>query len=500
MRRYFILGCWLLLCAYGVVAQNSIIPQGEKLLAWIAPGAEPGDQPSNSSGKLVFINGDGSQETVLDIPALTAHVTPCGDVPTSPDGRQFAFYVGSDKGTIYMMTGILPQLQIVHEDINTMTCTGNPTFRFSPDSARFAYMEYADAFNLDVSPSGRLHIRTTSTYETLATLDAVAAFDIDNAAVATVTFFYNEDNEGIEAEIELWNGTSQQAIASVTAEDRCYYTSASVDILPDGRLAAILGHRCEMGDGRTRWQLYMVDPSSRSMTQVMSDVSPGRYFAPAMTNQLFATAGMDRVYFTVPDGLTNNTVSIYSLALSDMGIAPVIDGQAVVSSVSTKPYMRTNHTAILTPDNHWLAMVRNDANNNARLTLLELAAPELPPIELPLAERSAIIDEMIFSPDYNQLWYVTSGAGSALYRLDLLTGAESRIARGVYGRGVLSPQGTALALVAYETINDRDTYMKLVVYDLTTNSETLLFTGAEIVENKITNQQFVYPLAWRSGQ
>jgi Tol biopolymer transport system component len=244
----------------------------------------------------------------------------------------------------------------------------------------------------------------------------------------------------------------------------------------------------------------MVDPNNRSMTQVMSDVSPGRYFAPAMTNQLFATPGADRVYFTVPDGLTNNTVSIYALQLAEMGIAPIIDGQAVVSSVSTKPYMRTNHTAILTPDNRWLAMIRNDANNNARLSLLELAAPELPAIELPLGERNAIVDEMLFSPNQEQLYYITSGSGSALYRLDLLTGAEIRIARGVYGRGVMSPQGTALALVTYETINDRDTYMKLVVYDLTTNIETVLFTGAEIVENKITNQQFVYPLAWRSGQ
>lgn len=485
------------LLAGGVTAQSSVMPTGEKLLAWIAPGAEPGKQPANSPGNLVFVNGDGSQETVLEIPALTAHVTPCGDTPTSPDGKQFAFYVGSDKGTIYMMTGILPQLQVVHQDINAMTCTGMPTFLFSPDSARFAYLEYADGFNLEVSPTGRLYIRAANTYETLATLNAVAAFDIDNASAAVVTFFYNDDREAVEAEVSLWNGVANQPIASVTAESRCYYTSASVEMLPDGRLAAIMGHRCETGDGRTRWQFYMIDPNSRVMTLVMSDVSAGRYFAPAMTNQVFSTPGSGAVYFTIPDGLTNNTVSINSLLLADMGIAPVINGQVVMSIMSLKPYVRANHVALMSPDGNWLAMVQNDANNNARLTLLELAAPDLPPIEIALGERGAIVDELLFSPDSQHLFYITSGSGSALYRVDLRVGAEVRVKRGNYGHGVMSPQGTALALVAYETINERDTYMKLVIYDLTSGIETELFAGAEIVDNKITNQHFIYPLAWR---
>ena len=40
-------------------------------------------------------------------------------------------------------------------------------------------------------------------------------------------------------------------------------------------------------------------------------------------------------------------------------------------------------------------------------------------------------------------------------------------------------------------------YLNLVTVDIESSAVTTLWEGAEIVDGKVTNQRFAYPLAWR---
>lgn len=503
-RRLVIIGVLLIILAGSgaFLVLNRTLPgaaqDGGKLLVWIAPGEAPGEQPASSAGNLVLMNLDGTTEPVLAVPPGTRQVLLCGDAAEAPDKSQVAFYVGSDRGALYMMTGALPQLQVVKDSVNRMTCTGNGTFEFSPDSARFAYLDYPDNFNTQISSAARLNIHDSRTYATLASFDSVAAFDLTNSGAAFISFFKNDDGEATEVGISLWDGSSDREIASQAAEENCLYTTAGITSLADGRLAVVFGYRCRVGDGRSTWQFYTVDPANRSMTLLMSNVSPGRFVPYAQTSSIYASPDGSHVFFTVPDGVTAYTVSINKVKLAEMGVTPFIQNNAVMPQAGSQPYSNENHLPVVSPDGRLLAVVRNTANNEATLSVVDMSAPDLPPVEISAGERGNLVREMLFTPDSSKLVFVSGGDNSAVSILDTVTGTDSRVSRGRYRQGVISPDGTRLAIINMETISDREPpYVTLVLLDLAGGAETVLFKGAEIVENKVTNQQFAYPLSWR---
>jgi hypothetical protein len=469
-----------------------------KILVWIAPGEEAGDQPVSSSGSLMLMSLNGATEPVMDIPPNTEHVIPCGDKAEAPDRSQFAFFVGTDKGALYIMTGALPQLQVVKDSVSRMTCAGSGTFTWSPDNTRFAYLDYSDDYNTQTSVTARLMIHDSRNYSTLANYDNVAAFDLTNSGAAFISFFKNDRNEAKEVSVSLWDGSSDQEIAFQSAEENCMYISAGVTTLPDKRLAAMLGYRCTRGEGRTTWQFYTIDPANRSMTMLVSNTSPGRFVPYARTSVVYASPDGTHVFFTVPDGVTAYTASLNKLPLADMGAAPVIENNIVMPQAGSRPYADENHLPLLSPDGRLLAVVRNTANNQATLTVLDMSAPDLPPIEISAGERGNTVREMLFTPDSSKLVFVSGGDNSAVSILDTVSGTDSRLVRDMYGQGVLSPDGTRVVVVNHETISEREpAYVTLVMVNLTDGSETQLFAGAEIVDNKVTNQRFAYPLSWR---
>src|SRR5262245_46123267 len=55
----------------------ALADSNDKLLVWLAPGQNPGEQ--TAPGQLVFVDGTGGTTPVMDVPAQTSVVMPCGD-------------------------------------------------------------------------------------------------------------------------------------------------------------------------------------------------------------------------------------------------------------------------------------------------------------------------------------------------------------------------------------------------------------------------------------
>ena len=492
------------------IATAEPVPLGDdKILAWVAPAVAPGRQSADSPGELAFFDTDGNRDTVLSLPTALNRVIPCGTDASSPDNAGFVMLAGgSEEATLYLMQGASPDLVTVAEGVHPSACTGD-NFQWSPDGSRYAYLNLGTGVAAEASPRGFLTIFDATGSE-LTREDSVAGFDLTDDGAALLSFFYNDQDEATEVAVSLWDGSNTREIATLNADEDngCYYNSGSIITLPDARLAAMMGYRCDTGN--TQWQLYYIDPDARTASQVATDTSPGGFFPFTANNSLFVAPNGESVFFTVPDGISNQTVSILSADLSDsLAVTTIIERDALMASSSDLPYLtqsvsNANQTARLSPDGRWLAVVANTPDNNATLYVIDMNAPDLPPIEVDAGDRGDSISEMVFTPDSNRLLYVAggnSGANNSLFTLDLATGSESRVLRGRFAQGVLAPDGDTMALMQWLLYaDDEDPYLSLVQVDIGAALENTLFEGGELTDGELMNQQFVYPLAWRQEQ
>lgn len=481
----------------------------DKLLVWTAPGEEPGRHLASQPGQVALMLLDGTLEPIMDVPQQTQRVVACGTEATSPDNRSFAFFVGGeDEGALYMMEGINPQPVTVAEGLNTMACIGGGMFQWSPNGERYAYLDFTDNYRNELSPYGRLYVNTTATHEQVGNYENVSAFDLTTDGVVLVNFFLNNDNEAVEIAVRLITPDSDQEIATLFAdqtEDACLYTSANIETLGSGQLAMVLGYRCERGDfaGQTQWQLYLIDPSDRTATLAQTDASAGGFFAFSRTNNIYNAPQSDMFFFTLPDGVSNRTVSINRATPADTTPTPVIERFAVMPNLNNLPYDAVNHTPVLSSDGRWLAFTTETADRDAMLNIIDLTNPDLPPITLSAGSRGDTVAELLFTPDSQALYGVAganNGGNNALFRIELASGAENRVARGRFEQGVLSPDGQQLALINWEVYDDEEPpYQLLSLIDTASGSNTTLFRGGEVVDGELQNAQFVVPLSWRQG-
>jgi len=484
---------------------------GQRLLAWIAPGNRPGNQTAGSPGELVYFNPDGSTESILSLPQGTTRVTECGPEGTSPDGSVFAFIAtvtagGEEKGTIYLVNGTSSELTTVDSDLNPASCVGSTPFQFSADGSQFAFIEWSlDATN-QTSPYGFLRIYDTASASQVASFENVTTFDFTDSGAVWVSFFPNDDGEATEVAITSWDGSVDIEVSSLVAdeENECYYNSASITDVSTG-LMAIMGYRCQRGSvTNTQWQLFNIDPANRTAQLEQSDVSAGRYFVFSQTNALFASPDGSNVMFTLPDGITNQSVSLWTTPVSGVAPTQLIDRSVVMPSVSDLPYDANNSTAVTSPDGRYLALVVNTPNNDATLNVFDLSDPSLPPIALDAGDQGDTIGAMVFSAASDRLFYVAGsdqGGNNSLFSLDLTTGTESRIRRGRYAQIAVSPDGSTLAAMNWVEFDPEEPrYLTMEVIDVASTAPTVVYVGGEVdAEGELQNQSFAYPIAWRQG-
>lgn len=500
-----------LLLVLGLQAQDTpLLPDGDKILVWIAPAVAPGRQTASQGGQIAYLTSTGAVETIMALPNGTTRVTPCGPDATSPDGSIFAFLTtitngGVETGSIHLVRGTDSQVETLASNINPMMCYGSSPFEFAPDSTRYGYVEFAQIATNAASPTGILQIFNASDNAVLGRFDDVSDFDLSASGGAFVSFYKNAEQLATEVGIFVWDGANDREIATLRADENCYYASASITTLADGRLAALLAYHCRSQG--TQWQLYLVDPASRSSRLERSEPSAGGYFPFTDSNAIFASPDGLHLFFTVPDGISNQTVSIRTASLTDLAsVRTYIGRDALMPSMSDLPYdaypPTANATARLSADGRYLAIVTKTPDLDATLNVIDFNAPNLPAISIRAGDRGDTISEMLFSADNSLLFYVAGGnegANNSLFALNLATGIESRITRGRYAQGVLAPDSRQIAILQWESYAaDKDPYLNLVVLDTFTTAETLLYEGGEVTaENTLINQSFAYPLSWR---
>ncbi len=470
------------------------------LLVWVAKGTAPGKQTASEPGQLAYVNSSGTADTVLELPNGTSRVESCGDTPMSPDGKLYAFYVGQDAGSLYVMRGSDAPAKI--SDVQALSCLGNGTFQYAPGSNRFGYISYEGDAAKSEFADGFLHIINSSDFTELYKYENVTAFDITDSGAAFVSFFTNDKNEADEAAVIWWNGTSQQEVATLKpASEDCKFTSASITILPDGKLMLVLGHRCKKGDTTTNWQLYSVNPTDKSATLAANASQKGAFAAYTRSNSIFLSPDGKQALFTVPDGVTANTVGVKRVNLNDLSIADVIDKEVVTATLngSTNAYPRVS------PDGKWLAVVVSTPNAVNNITIWSLTDASVAPIMLSAGSKGDIVSSMEFTPDSSQLLAILGGdnkANNSLVSIEVATGRDSRITRGHFGKGLtISADGTQAALLDWQIPEDtkQQPYLNLVSVNLSDGATTTLYTGADIVDGKTTNQRFAYPMAFVGG-
>lgn len=497
-----LIGVLALLTLSQVAAQEGeSLPEGDRLFVWVGEGAAPGQHSAANPDSLYWLAGEGQLMPVMNVPAQTSRVIACGDAATSPDGRHFMFYMGRDVGTLYQISGTDAPQPILNE-VQAMACVGNGTFQYSPDSARFAFIDYPSDFAARSSAAGFLRVGESASGALTQEFDDVAAFSLRDEGAAMVRFFYNNRREATEVAVINQVGDLEREVATFFAEDNCFYNSAAITSLDAEQLALVMGYRCTVGDGRTRWQLHLVNTAELVSTLVATDAQPGGFFPFARTNNLYVAPDGENVYFTVPDGLTAHTVAIATLDLASQAIGVPVPNEAIMPRLKTQTYAAENHPDVLSGDGRWLAYSRNNANNDASLGVLDLNEPILAPISIPAADRGDSIAEILFTPDGQGVLYVSGGregGDNSAFLLDVATGRSLRLRRGHYEQGVMSPDGDAAALmnwVYYDS--DREPYLSLVLLNFDSTRETTLFTGGTVnAEGELENQQFIYPLSWR---
>ncbi len=484
--------------ALSVAAAPAQAGANDQLLVWTAKGAAPGKESASDPGQLVSMDGTGVTTPVMDVPPQTSRVEACGDRPTSPDGKLFAFYVGLDAGKLYLKSGSDAPKPVA--DVNALACLGNGTFQYSPDSSKLAYIAYEpDAIKSEFA-DGFLHVVNTSDLSEAYKYENVTAFAMNNSGVAFVSFFTNDKHQADEAGIEWWNGSGQQkevATLDPVTED-CRYTSAAINILPDGKFLLIIGSRCTKGNTHTSWQLYSIDPDARSATLAGSDYQDGQFAAFARTNNVFLSPDGSHAYFTVPDGITNNTVGVKMVSLSDLSLSDLLDKQGVMATYNGA----ADAFPRVSPDGKWLAAVVTSPNSENQVEIWNLSDSTIAPIILKAGSKGDTISSMAFTPDSTSLVVVAGGdnnADNSLIGIDLSTGNDTRIARGHFGPGLtISPDGKELAITDWQIPEDtkQPPYLNTEIVDVGSGNVTTIYTGATITDGKVTNQTFALPLDW----
>ncbi|MBN8618075.1 MAG: hypothetical protein J0L63_04165 [Anaerolineae bacterium] len=483
-----------LLAAAPVQADGS-----DHLLVWVGNGAAPGQHSASQPGQLAVMDGMGVTEPLLELPQQTSRVQSCGESPLSPDGQMYAFYVGLDAGTLYALRGNSAPAAV--DAVQGLTCLGAGTFQYSPDSNRMGYIAYESDAASSEFPDGFLKIRSTADLSEQFSYENVTAFDLSNTGAAFVSFFTNDKNEADEAAVLVWDGTASREVATLNpASDDCKFTSASVASLPDGKLLLVLGHRCKTGNTATTWQLYSVNPEERSATLAASDTQGGAFAAFARTNTIYLSPDGAQAYFTVPDGRTANTVGIKRVSVADLSLTDVVDQNVIAATYSGG----ANAFPQLSADGNWLAVVVGSPNNENVLQIWSLGDISVAPIVVSAGSPGDTISSMVFTPDSKQLIAVVGGdrtANNSLISVELSTGRDQRITRGHFGGGLtLSPDGSEVALLDWQIPSDtkEPPYANLVIVSAADSSVTTLFTGADVIDGKVQNQRFAFPLLWRS--
>ncbi|HEX2905971.1 MAG TPA: hypothetical protein VHO69_03880 [Phototrophicaceae bacterium] len=466
------------------------------VLAWVGNGAAPGKHSASAPGQLALLDASGAVTPLLDLPQGTSRVFNCG---ASPDGLQVAAYIGgNDNGALYLMNGIAVPVKV--DDVEALGCFGTGQVQFSADGTRLGYIAYEPGAGQSEFADGLLRMVETASLSRVFDAENVTAFDMTADGLVYVSFFTNDKNEADEAAVVVWNGKAEREVVTLTpTEEKCRFVSGQIAAIPDGRLLVMMGQRCKVGETRTQWQLYVVDPAAGGASLAASDYQPGLFAPYALTNTMTFAPDGSRAYFTIPDGITAHTVGVRATNLSDFSMANVIEKQAVMANFGGMP----NAAPLMSADGRWFAVVVTSPNNENTLNIIDLSNPSVAPITMSAGSRNDVVSALAFSPNGSRLFAIAGGVDSAnnsLFSVDLTSGSSTRIARGRFGVALaVLADNVNVAVTDWQIPDDpkEPAYLNTVVINADTSEVANWYTGADMVDGKVTNQRFAHPMLWR---
>lgn len=456
------------------------------VLAWI--GARDVASRTGRTGQVVLISTDGTVSPLLEAPDTGRPASMCGERSISPDGKQLAFYVGGDRGTLYIMQGAQPPVAL--SEIEYLACLGMGAFRYSPDGGRFAVLDYVPGAARNDFAAGTLRIYDSTSLAQVASFEGAVAYELGNTDAIFLRFFANGQGIADEAAVVLWNGSDEREIATIVpTEQGCRFTSGQV-VRAGSNPIVLMGQRCTRSDAGTRWQLYTINGADGSVTLANSDSQPGAFVTFARTNNLIPSPDGRTVYFTVPDGVAAYTVAVAAINLADMSITIPVERQAVFPNFSGT----VEATPRFSPDGRWLVMVVTSPDNDNQLLAVDLNDPVGTPIAISAGSRGDTIPAFAFGESSSRLYYVGGGEDNALYSLDLSSGTESRIVRGRFGVA-MAVQGNQIAVLdTRREENPPAVFFDLVLVNADNAAKHTIYEGQPIAGGGST---YAVPIAWR---
>ncbi len=473
------------------------------VLVWTAQGfSDPSRLDAANPGQLALVNEAGGLTPLLNLPAGTSTVQACGERSASADGEYFALYTGNlESGSLHLMTGTNPP--VVIDEVLRLACLGAGTFAFSPDGGRFAYIDYEPGSGTDEFADGFLKVYDPAAGSELFSTESVTAFDINDDDVAFVSFFTNDQNEADEAAVLLWDGSNDREVATLMPDNtedtgECKFVSASVNILPDGNLSLVMGQRCDR-TGTTSWQLYTVNVEERSATRAATEPVTGGYQSFARTNVQYSAPDGSTFLFTVPDGVTANTVGLFSVAMNDLTPMPLLERQMVMPANTTP----ANATPAISPDGRWLAAVQTSPNSDNALLIYDLSDLSLDPTNYSAGSTGDTVSALSFTGDSTQVVAVAGGdnqANNSVIAFNVESGSDFRVDRGRFSSDmVISADGTKLAVGDWQILEDPNEppFLNLISITIADSASATLYEGAVVENGEVIEQSFAVPLAWR---
>jgi dipeptidyl aminopeptidase/acylaminoacyl peptidase len=478
-----------------------------RLLVWAADGAGPEAVGASTPGQIGYMDASGVLTPInLTLPTGIDRVMKCG---ITPDGNRIFLYVGQVQGTLYALDNGATEVTMI-DDLSALACAGNTAFQISPDGTRFAYLDFEPSQPDEEFSDGRLRVVTSSDLApvSLRENDIVdtAAFDLTNETLAFIRLPQTgERREALEAVINVVNGAAITPVATLRpdAENTCRFTSASIKVLPNGNYLALMGQKCRQGDPTSTWHLYLIDATAReTFTKLADGQAGGTYLPETRNNNIVIAPNGNIALFSLPDGLEGFSAMLYQLNLADNTVTTVVPIGVRYPRVANRGYfLDETGTPRLSSDRNYYTFAQKDPDNNQTLYIVNLDAQTQQAYAAP--NEGDVISNMLFTPDNRRVAYLQGGTASQENTL-MLAEVDSEttlsILRGRFAYPVMSPDGSQVALMEWQTVEDpnQPPYQSLAVVDLATSGYIQVWNQGAVItaDGKVTEQKFVYPIAW----
>ncbi len=502
MRRVFLFAL-LFVIVLPLRAQDPPSPTGA-LLVWLSEGAEPERKDASAPSQLAAVFPNGVLTTLIEFDRSVIGVTRCTGQPISQDGRRFAFFAhqpnaGIDGGMLYQMTDFGAPVAVA--SINRVACALSG-FGYSPDSNMMAYINYQEVTEQSEFITGTLTVREVDELTERGKIERVTSFAWYGSELLALQLFTNADGQADEAVVTLWNNGTARELTSVLAAQNCRFTGGQVNGAGTDRLVMVLGERCRGGDGRTRWQFYIVDRASGSATLALTNPQDGGSFTNTQTYNIVALEDGATALFTAADGVARETAAVYTVDLNNPTAAtPLISRAGVFRRFVPLRYSLGDIAPAVFSRNRQFWAIVTALPDKSELMVLDLADLSAP-IRIPLQRSSDRVRAMGFTPDSSALIYIAGGSGgadNAVFRLDLFSGVEQRLTRGQYANALAVRNDGAVALLQYRRTEERQArpYVDLVLVNPDGSQQDLL--GGIVLDEAgfVKTVRFAVPLAWR---